>query len=232
MSKKVNTHQKISQSPIQAEVDEVYSLLAYAIVHKYWQSDDRNGRGYNVASVLTSPDNEVLDWGINTVNDAENCTQHGEVRLMTRYLDKDGIYSLKDHNIYTTLEPCAMCAGMMTMASVKRSINGQRDYYYSKALERLSFDSEKIGGYPPYPRIVASEETPSKYGQILDDAYQDYIKAGNKAIITKFLATPEAKKVFAEAAESFKNFTVKNKSNQTIYQKALAFFNDLSDKPK
>ncbi len=214
------------------EVDEIFSLLAYSIVHKYWQDHDRKGRGYNVGSVLVSPDNQILDWGINSVNQTENCTQHGEVRLMTKYLDKDGVYALNDHTIYSTLEPCAMCAGMMTMASIKRTVNGQRDYYFSKALERLAYDSEAHGGYPPYPRIVLSEETPSHFGAALDQAYQDYIEEGNRPIITKFLSTPAAKAIYAEALQAFQSYQVTNSTNQEIYQNARDFFDGLPKEPK
>ena len=216
----------------QTEIDEIFSLLSYSLVFKYWDSDDRHGRGYNVGCVLVDPEKKVIDWGLNHVNEAENCTQHGEVRLMTTYLNKDGIYSLKEHEIYSTLEPCAMCGGMMTMASIKRTINGQRDYYFTAALERLSFDSEEFGGYPPYPRTVTSQDTPSKYGKMLDDAYQEYIKEGNKAIITKFLSTEKAKDIYAQAFESFKTFKVSKPSNTKIYQQALDFYNNLPDEPK
>ena len=214
------------------EIDEIFSLLAYSIVYKYWESNDRKGRGYNVGSILISPENEILDWGINSVNKTENCTQHGEVRLMTRYLDKKGIYSLQNHTIYSTLEPCAMCAGMMTMASVKRTVNGQRDYHFSKALERLAFDSEPHGGYPPYPRIVLSEDTPSPFGTSLDQAYKNYIQEGNKPIITKFLSTAKAKDIFAEALQAFQAYRVKHPANQQIYEQAMAFFKNLPEQAK
>lgn len=217
---------------VSAEVDEIFSLLAYSIVYKYWQDHDRKGRGYNVGSILVSPNNEILDWGINSVNQTENCTQHGEVRLMTRYLDKDGVYTLNNHTIYSTLEPCAMCAGMMTMASIKRTVNGQRDYHFSKALERLAYNSEPHGGYPPYPRIVLSENTPSRFGATLDEAYQDYIKEGNKPIITKFLSTTAAKAIFAQALQAFQSYQVAHTSNQGIYQSARTFYHQLPEEPK
>lgn len=215
-----------------AEIDEIYSLLAYSIVYKYWQDHDRKGRGYNVGSVLVSPDNEILDWGINSVNQTENCTQHGEVRLMTKYLDQDGIYALNNHTIYSTLEPCAMCAGMMTMASIKRTVNGQRDYHFSKALERLAYNSEPHGGYPPYPRIVLSEDTPSRFGVTLDEAYQEYIREGNKPIITKFLSTTTAKSIYAQALQAFQSYQVINSANQNVYQSAREFYDQLPDEPK
>ncbi len=224
--------QLIEMDSVQIEIDEIYSLLAYSIVFKYWEGDDRNGRGYNVGCVLVDPNNQVVDWGLNHVNEAENCTQHGELRVMTSYLNNDGIYSLKDYSIYSTLEPCAMCGGMMVMTSIKRTINGQRDYYFTAAIERLAFNSEAIGGYPPYPRIVVSQDTPSMYGQLLDNAYRDYIEQGNEAIITKFLATQKAREIFEKAFESFKHFKVNNPVNKPIYEQALSFYNDLPSVPK
>ncbi len=204
----------------QSEIDIVCSLLSYSIVYKFWESDDREGRGYNVGAVLVGPENDILDWDINRVNVTENSTQHGEVRLISSYLDKEDIYSLEGFTIYPTLEPCAMCAGMMTMTSVSRSVNGQRDYDFSKALERLAFDSEPFGGYPPYPRTVHSQPTPSEIGAMLDRAYLKYIEEGYPQIITKFLSTNKAKEIFATASEQFLKYEVKLQQNEQIYQQA------------
>lgn len=217
---------------IRIEIDEIYSLLTYSMVYKYWQDDDRHGRGYNVGSILVSPTDEILDWGINTVNKTENCTQHSEVRLMTSYLDTSEVYSLQNHVIYTSLEPCAMCAGMMAITSLKRTVNGQKDYYFSKAIERLAFNSESIGGYPPYPRIVISDETPSIYGSRLDEAYQQYISEGNKPIITKFLSTQKAKEIFAHATQAFLTYKVVHNENIDIIAKAISFYENLPTEPK
>lgn len=217
---------------IQLEIDKIHSLLTYAIVFKYWEDDDRNGRGYNVGCLLVSPENKVLDWGLNFVKETENCTQHGEVRLMTNYLNKEEIYSLNGHTIFTTLEPCAMCAGMMTMASVKRTVNGQKDYFFANTLERLAFDSKQIGGYEPYPRKVISEETPTSYGDLLDNAYLNYINSGNKPILTKFLATEVARVIFETATNEFLNFKTDNMTIKEVYQETLNFFNTLPNKPK
>lgn len=217
---------------LQREIDEIYSLLTYAIVRKYWEDDDRNGRGYNVGCVLVSPDNEVLDWGINSVHKSGNCTQHGEVRLLTGYLDRSGIYSLSGHSMYTSLEPCAMCAGMMIMSSIKRTVNGQRDYYFAGALERFALDSNAHGGFSPYPRAVLSEETPSAYGRLLDAAYHDYIGKGAEPVITRFLASPAAKRIFDSALQSFLDYEVSAPSAGPVLSMARVFFQKLPSIPK
>ena len=214
---------------IQKELDEIYSLLSYSIVYKYWQEDDRNGRGYNVGIVLVNKENNLVDWDINFVNSTGNSTQHGEVRLISRYLNKEGIYSLEGYTAYPTLEPCAMCAGMMTMTLVQRTVNGQTDYYFSKALERLAINSEAYGGYVPYPRLVISQLTPSPVAKRLDDAYHEYINCGNKPIITKFLSSNTAKEIYKSAFNTFLTYQCKNQQNIKKLEYAHQFYNSLPD---
>jgi tRNA(Arg) A34 adenosine deaminase TadA len=212
------------------EKDEIYSLLCYSLVYKYWQEDDRKGRGYNVGCLLTNTEGQIVAWELNHVNATGNCTQHGEVRLMTSYLNKEGLYSLSGHDMFVSLEPCAMCAGMMIMANVNRCISGQHDYYYSEALERLAFDSRSINGFAPYPRSVKHIYTTLPYAKRLENGYMKYIQEGNPAIITRFLATPRAKEVFAEASAKFQSYFVQFTQNQGLYKQAIKFYNQLPEK--
>ena len=218
--------------PAAAERDVIFSLLAYAIVHKYWDPVDRAGRGYNVGCILVDPAHRVLDYGLNHVTELENATQHGEVRLITGYLNTPGVYALEGHTVYSTLEPCAMCGGMMTMVAIDRVVNGQPDYYFSKALERLSFNSEAVGGYPPYPRTVRSDLSPTPYSLELDAAYRDYINQGNIPIITKFLTTEEARGIYSRATDDFLRFAVDHGENVRIFNNALNFYRTLTESPK
>ncbi|HEY6320296.1 MAG TPA: deaminase, partial [Thermoanaerobaculia bacterium] len=151
-------------NPAQVERDQIFSLLAYAVVQLDWQAQGAaEPRGYNIGSVLVDKNACVVYWGLNSVGLAKNKTQHGEVRLMTCYMDRKREAgqplpgaNLKDYAIYTTLEPCAMCSGMMVLQSVLRTVYGQKDPSFGDALERLAFDGERCGGYPPYPRPVQS----------------------------------------------------------------------------
>jgi len=70
----------------------------------------------------------------------------------TKYLD--------GYTIYTTLEPCAMCSGMMALTKVKRAVYGNPTHLYGRAIERLMLDSRALKdpsdgrslGFKPYPR--------------------------------------------------------------------------------
>ncbi|MCP4694465.1 MAG: hypothetical protein GY859_40930, partial [Desulfobacterales bacterium] len=135
-----------------------------------------------------------------------NGTQHGEVRLMVGYLNRVGGYSLKKHTVYTTLEPCAQCSGMMTLTSIERTVYGQTDPGYGKAIERLTLDSKKWSpdGYKPYPRAVISERSDTPCCKQLEDAYE---KAGGS--ITRFLLTDQARAIFQAAADKLKTYELK-----------------------
>ncbi len=214
------------------EKDDIYSLLAYAIVYADWQEDDLKGRGYNVGAILVDSHDEIVTFGLNAVNRFHNSTKHGEILLMTNYLQQSDNFNLEGHTMYSTLEPCAMCAGMMIMTSLKRIVIGQNDLYYSKALERFSIDTSAYGGYPPYPRTVVAELTPSLIAEKLDQAYKAYVAEGNKAIITKFLSTDRAKEIYQEAQDRLLQYQVIHTENIALYRKAVDYLKHVKSNPK
>lgn len=54
-------------------------------------------------------------------------TAHAEVLALREAARKFGNYRLTDALVYSTIEPCAMCAGALIQARVKRLIYGARD---------------------------------------------------------------------------------------------------------
>ncbi len=208
----------ISQE-IQAERDEIYMLTAYAVVLNDWQVNGLNKRGHNIGSILVDPNGKIVNWARNCNTVLSNGTQHGEVRLMLGYLNRVGGYSLKDHTVYTTLEPCAQCSGMMVLTSIKRTVYGQTDPGFGKALERLSLDSKEwnVAGYTPYPRAVISEKSNTKYCEFLDI---EYAKIGGS--ITEFLLTDTSKRIYESAAKALQNYSVKYSENKEILAHAQA----------
>jgi len=73
-------------TPAEIEKDNIFSLVAYAVVFKGWQQSRSVDRGYNIGSVLVDENYNIVCWARNAVNVAKNNTQHGEVRLMLNYL--------------------------------------------------------------------------------------------------------------------------------------------------
>ncbi len=195
-----------------AERDEIYMLAAYAVVLNDWQDGSGKKRGHNIGSILVDPNGKIVNWGRNCNSALSNGTQHGEVRNMVGYLNRVGGYSLKGHTIYTSLEPCAQCSGMMVLTSIERTVYGQTDPGFGKAMERLSLDSKQWSpdGYEPYPREVISDRSDTPYCKQLEDAYEE---AGGS--ITRFLLTDQAKAIFEAATEKLMTYELKYPDQNT-----------------
>ena len=56
-----------------------------------------------------------------------DATAHAEMLLLQEAARRLGVWRLADATLYVTKEPCAMCAGAMLAARVKRVVYGARD---------------------------------------------------------------------------------------------------------
>jgi len=215
------------KDPVKQEIDEIYSLLTYALVYANWQPGTvpRNKRrGYNIGAVLVDKDQKPVYCGLNCINATDNATQHGEVRTITAYLEKTRRFNLDGFTIYTTLEPCIMCAGMMTMTDIDRVVYGQKDVDFSNGLERLALDTRPYGGYAPFKRTTWSDASPNGFRLLLDEAYQRFLATDSEKVLAKFLTGAEAERIFKDAHTAFLQFQVKHPENAAAYQMAVQFF--------
>lgn len=223
------------KDPVKQEIDEIYSLVTYALVYANWQSGSvpRNQRrGYNIGAVLVDKDNLPVYYGLNCINSTDNATQHGEVRAITEYLEKNRCFNLDGFTIYTSLEPCIMCAGMMTMTDIDRVVYGQKDVDFSNGLERLALDTRPFGGYAPFKRTTWADASPSAFRSQLDTLYQQFLATEQEKILAKFLVSAAAEQTFKEAHEAFVNYQPKHAQNKLIYQSAKQFYDENKLYPK
>jgi len=215
------------KDPARQEVDEIYSLLTYALVYANWQpaSVPRNQRrGYNIGAVLVDKDRMPVFYGLNCINATDNATQHGEVRAITAYLEKTRRFNLDGYTIYTSLEPCIMCAGMMTMTDIDRVVYGQKDVDFSNGLERLALDTRAYGGYAPFKRTTWADASPTLFRAQLDDAYGSFLATAPEKVLAIFLTSAEAEGIFRAAHTAFLNFKVIYPENTGVYQATRQFF--------
>ena len=77
---RLNDNQALAEAQAQAERDQIFSLLAYAVVLKDWQTGGPNQRGHNISSVLVDPQGKVVFWARNWNQPSKDGAQHGEVR--------------------------------------------------------------------------------------------------------------------------------------------------------
>ena len=70
-------------------------------------------RSYNVAAILVSPRGEILSYGVNL--SYVNFTRHAEVNALQGCL-RNGRAIPAQSTLYTTLQPCQICAGMIEVS--------------------------------------------------------------------------------------------------------------------
>lgn len=80
-----------------------------------------------VGACLIDKNGELLAVAANrTVTDFDP-TAHAEILVLREAARKIGNYRLTETAVYTTIEPCAMCAGALVNARIKRLIFGAHD---------------------------------------------------------------------------------------------------------
>jgi len=158
---------------------------------------------------------------------------------MTCYLAESDS-SLKNFTLYTTLEPCAMCSGMMYLTSLPRTVYAQTDLSYKDrrgyggAIERLQLNSTQLpNGFEPYPRSnnIQSDGSNIYHRYWLDSLYKAWIDLSSEnTSITTFLTTDLAKAVFEDALQLLLSYEIKHPENTKIIKQARDYYkNEVSD---
>ncbi len=80
-----------------------------------------------IGACLVDKNNELLAVAGNCT--ITNCdpTAHAEILVLREAAAKIGNYRLTETTIYTTIEPCAMCAGALVNARIERLVFGAHD---------------------------------------------------------------------------------------------------------
>ncbi len=80
-----------------------------------------------IGACLIDKNGEVLAvCGNRTITNCDP-TAHAEILVIREAAKKISNYRLTDTTIYTTIEPCAMCAGSLVHARIKRLVFGSHD---------------------------------------------------------------------------------------------------------
>lgn len=105
----------------ESNTDEAFMRLALDQAHNAWALSE-----VPVGAVVVK-DNKILATGFNQPIGNADPTAHAEIRAMRAAAQLLGNYRLNDCDLYVTLEPCAMCAGAVQHARIKRLIYGAAD---------------------------------------------------------------------------------------------------------
>ncbi|MEO0094393.1 MAG: tRNA adenosine(34) deaminase TadA [candidate division WOR-3 bacterium] len=71
--------------------------------------------------------NQIIGRGHNRTEALQDPTAHAEILAITAAANTLNSWRLNDVIIYSTIEPCIMCAGALVLARVKKIIFGARD---------------------------------------------------------------------------------------------------------
>ncbi|MGL4348419.1 MAG: nucleoside deaminase [Chlamydiales bacterium] len=77
----------------------------------------------------------------NRVEEKKDCTAHAEILCMRQAMQVIGDWRLTGATLYTTLEPCSMCAGAIVLARIPRIVWGAPDIRYGASGTRINLFS-------------------------------------------------------------------------------------------
>jgi len=99
-------------------IHEKFMLLAFE------QARQAVEAGNEPFGAILVKDGEVVALGQNKINTENDPTYHAETGLIRDYCHQTGITDLSEYTMYTSCEPCVMCAGCMIWSNLGRMIYG------------------------------------------------------------------------------------------------------------
>jgi tRNA(Arg) A34 adenosine deaminase TadA len=236
---------------------------------RYWGGDYL---GHNIVAIAVDKIGELIDFDFNHNKVLDSSVEHAESRLIRRVFSLNQLYDnwetgtpseepsssyankLSDVTIYTSLESCSQCAGIMTLASVSRVVFLQRDpgqYSIGNILRNLTPSNVKYR--PPLP--IPADVLGFSYFQRLADGFEEFVtgvkdkpfwisndksKIDDDPSITSYLCTDHAKKIFSDALKELTSVRVhfpsyrprdkdgkeipNAKTNSEVYDHVIRFF--------
>ncbi|MFL6374339.1 MAG: tRNA adenosine(34) deaminase TadA [Pyrinomonadaceae bacterium] len=120
------------------KTDEDWMIMALNFAHEAEKSGE-----VPVGAVIVGSDGGMIATGYNQPITRSDPTAHAEIIALRNAGQGLGNYRLNGCTIYTTVEPCAMCAGALVNARISRLVYGARD--------------ERFGAVETHFRICDSE---------------------------------------------------------------------------
>jgi tRNA(adenine34) deaminase len=87
--------------------------------------------------------NQIIGRGHNQTEQLQDPTAHAEILAITAAANALSSWRLNDVEMFTTVEPCTMCAGALVLARVKRIIFGARDKKFGGCGSIFNIASDK-----------------------------------------------------------------------------------------
>lgn len=188
--------------------------------------------GHNISAIAVDAGGRVVDFDFNHNRIFNSSVQHAEARLIRRMFglaavqdswdlntgDKKYRTDLKETTVYTSLESCAQCAGIMALGNVKSVIYLQPDpgqYMIGQIMRNLSdalapdHVPASLVGLPHYSRLAQAYKdhlSAIEHGGYFWQSSKDPTDLDKGRAVTSFLCTDSALDVYADGEAAFKSF--------------------------
>ena len=200
-------------------------------------------RGHNIAAFAVDHNGLIVDFDFNHNALFDSSVDHAEARLVRRIFSLTQVHdswnlagsenpsdkygnALSRVTIYTSLESCTQCTGIMMLGRVKEVVYLQSDpgmYRIGDFLHTLTSRKSKKD-YINAPEPIAASRLDSKIQESLDSAYSNFVatKDDEPAFfisadgtpkrtesITSFLCTEDAIQAFSDEADNLSSLPLK-----------------------
>ena len=130
--------------------------------------------GHNIACIAVDGNGEIIDFDFNHNDFFRSSAEHAEARIVRRLFsltdirdgwktgrpigNKSRAFSLNDVTLYTSLESCAQCSGMMSLGQVKQVIYLQNDFTAYMIGNIMYNLANRVGTLPGAPVPIPASE--------------------------------------------------------------------------
>jgi len=204
--------------------------------------------GHNIACVAVDGNGEIIDFDFNHNDFFRSSAEHAESRMVRRLFsltdvfdswktgdrigDKSRAFSLQNVTLYTSLESCAQCSGVMSLGGVKQVVYLQNDFT-AYMIGNIMFNlANPVAGLPGAPKPIPASAVGLTQFQALNDANLAFVKdiqdaqahndstraffvSPDKTVIdydpsiTSFLCTDAARDIFQDGGKQLDTLALK-----------------------
>jgi tRNA(Arg) A34 adenosine deaminase TadA len=204
--------------------------------------------GHNIACIAVDGNGEIIDFDFNHNDFFRSSAEHAESRMVRRLFsltdvfdswktgdrigDRSHAFSLQNVTLYTSLESCAQCSGVMSLGGVKQVVYLQNDFT-AYMIGNIMFNlANPVAGLAGAPKPIPASAVGLAQFQPLNDANLAFVKdiqdaqARNDSTraffispdktfidydpsITSFLCTDAARDIFEDGGRQLDTLTLK-----------------------
>ena len=115
----------------------------YYLQQAYLEAKKAYYRGEVPVGALIVYEGQIISRASNRKESTDDVTGHAEILAIRQASQVLGDWRLTKANLYTTLEPCIMCAGAIILSRISKVIYGAKDIRWGGAGSKVDL----FGGY-------------------------------------------------------------------------------------